>query len=142
MLPALAKVNLEPRNTRPSPTKARPPPPSASLSLSLSALSKTRRRIATKCALSPRQIDDETVSLFQKHDRLPVLSITRCKYGEPRSSANVIGIVLDGTQVTDTGLKLLSAYPKLTFVNVRNSRVTDAGVAELLKTFPKLRVLR
>ena len=95
-----------------------------------------------RIALSPRQIDDETLILFQKHDRLPVLSITRCKYGEPPSMANIVGFVLNGTQVTDAGLKLLSAYPKMQFVNVRNSRVTDAGVAELLKTFPKLRVLR
>jgi hypothetical protein len=30
----------------------------------------------------------------------------------------------------------------LKFINVHNTRVTDVGVAELQKTFPKLRVLR
>ncbi|WP_020470036.1 leucine-rich repeat domain-containing protein [Zavarzinella formosa] len=100
--------------------------------------SKTLKRID----LGPKQVDDETLSLLHEHDRLTLLSFTRCKYGEPRLAANVNGIVLVGTPVTDAGLKLLAAYPKLEFINVRNSRVTDAGVAELLKTFPKLKVYR
>ncbi len=92
--------------------------------------------------LSAKLVDDETLNLFHKIGRLELLSNTRCERGEQPSSKNVIGIALNNTAVTDEGLKLLKAYPKLAFINVRNSRVTDAGVAELLRTFPKLRVIR
>jgi internalin A len=92
--------------------------------------------------VAAKLVDDETLTLFHKAGRLEVLSNTRCEIGEEPSSANVVGIVLNNTQVTDEGLKLLKDYPKLEFINIRKSRVTDAGVAELLKTFPKLHVLR
>jgi internalin A len=92
--------------------------------------------------VTAKLIDDETLNLFHNVGRLEALSIMRCTFGETPSSENVVGIVLNNTQVTDEGLRLLKNYPKLRFINVHNSRVTDAGVAELLKTFPNLRVLR
>jgi UDP-N-acetylglucosamine 2-epimerase len=53
--------------------------------------------------VTAKLIDDETLTLFNKAGRLEALSNTHCEYGEPPSSKNVIGIVLNNTQVTDEG---------------------------------------
>jgi hypothetical protein len=102
------------------------------------AQSKSLREVAVPVD----RIDDDMLRTLHQLGRLPLLERVRCDYGEPRTSEHVVGIILDGTKVTDEGLKLLNAYPKLEFVNARNSPVTDAGLTELLKTFPDLEVHR
>jgi Leucine-rich repeat (LRR) protein len=124
-MPALTTLNL--RDTRVT-----------NKGLTLLLESKTLKRID----LGPKQVNDETLALLHRRDRLTLLSLTRCAYGEPRSAANVIGFVLSDTLVTDAAMPVLAAYPKLEFVNLRHTRVTDAGVTELQRNFPKLRVFR
>lgn len=92
--------------------------------------------------LTPRHVNDETLKLLHAPDRLTLLSLVRCEYDTPRTAANVVGLVLNNTEVTNEGLKLLKNYPKLEFINVRGSKVTQAGIAELVRTFPKLEVRR
>jgi hypothetical protein len=124
-MPALTTLNL--RDTRVT-----------NKGLTLLLESKTLKRID----LGPKQVNDETLALLHRRDRLTLLSLTRCAYGEPRSAANVIGFVLSDTLVTDAAMPVLAAYPKLEFVNLRHTRVTDAGVTELQRNFTKLRVFR
>jgi len=47
---------------------------------------------------------------------------------------------LDGTQVTDEGLRRLGRLRRLTYLNLRGTAVTDAGIAAL-RGMPRLRSL-
>jgi internalin A len=47
------------------------------------------------------------------------------------------GIFLDGTNVTDTGLKELAAIKQLRFLHLNETKVTDKGVEELKKALPE-----
>jgi len=49
---------------------------------------------------------------------------------------------ITGTEVTDAGLKELGNYKGLTKVYLKRTRVTDAGVAELLRNRPGLKIDR
>lgn len=97
---------------------------------------KTIKRIE----LDPQQISDATLRNLRAIDRLHLLDVMRSSAVRARSLADVRGVILTGTQVTDEGLKEL-AGANLEFINVRNSKVTAAGIAELTKMWPKLKVL-
>ncbi len=45
------------------------------------------------------------------------------------------------TQVTDTGLKELAGLKQLAALDLRDTKVTDAGVADLRKTLPKCHII-
>jgi hypothetical protein len=49
-------------------------------------------------------------------------------------------LALSDTQVTDAGLKLLVALKQLESLDLRNTMVTDAGVAELQRALPNCRI--
>lgn len=44
--------------------------------------------------------------------------------------------------MTDEGLQELAGCAGLELINMRQSKITDAGVAELKKTLPKRRVIK
>ena len=54
----------------------------------------------------------------------------------------VIGVRLDGLNATDAGLKELKELKNLRSLNLRATRVTDAGAAELQNALPKLKIRR
>lgn len=49
-------------------------------------------------------------------------------------------LLLEGTAVTDAGLELVAEYQKLTTVNVKKSKITEAGVKKLSAALPKCTV--
>jgi hypothetical protein len=55
---------------------------------------------------------------------------------------NLQVVQLIGTSTTDQDLRHLSALTKLVFVDLKDTKVTNAGVAELSKALPNCRVVR
>ena len=53
----------------------------------------------------------------------------------------VVGLNLDGTKITDAGLKKLTSLEKMRWVGLARSGVTDAGVKKLSKALPDCNVL-
>ncbi|MGL4553566.1 MAG: hypothetical protein ACRC33_20585 [Gemmataceae bacterium] len=53
---------------------------------------------------------------------------------------NLTTLCLWCTEVTDVGLKELAALKKLTSLGLINTKVTDAGVKELQKALPKCKI--
>src|SRR5438552_2461631 len=53
----------------------------------------------------------------------------------------VIGVNLGGAKVTDAGLKELKDLKKLTLLWLRDTKVTDAGVADLQKALPACKII-
>jgi len=51
------------------------------------------------------------------------------------------GLVLIGTPVTDAGLAHIREMPILGYVDLRQTKVTPAGVTDLKKAKPELRVI-
>jgi internalin A len=49
---------------------------------------------------------------------------------------------LNGTKVTDAGLKELKELKELTSLDVVETAVTDAGINELKEALPDIRVLK
>jgi len=50
-------------------------------------------------------------------------------------------LYLDGTDITDEGLKYLRSLKNLKELSLSNTGVTDEGCAELLKAIPDLEIL-
>jgi ankyrin repeat protein len=50
--------------------------------------------------------------------------------------------MLTGTPIPDDGLRLLATFPKLDYVNVMLTRITDEGVAETQRLRPSLKIDR
>ena len=53
----------------------------------------------------------------------------------------VVGLNLDGSKITDTGLKKLTTLKKIRWIGLARSAVTDAGVKKLSKALPDCNVL-
>lgn len=53
----------------------------------------------------------------------------------------VVGLNLDGSKITDAGLKKLTSLEKMRWVGLARSEVTDAGVKKLRKSLPDCNVL-
>ena len=51
-------------------------------------------------------------------------------------------LLLDGTKVTDKGLKELVSLKSLRAVNLRKTGVTKAGVGQLKKALPACRIFQ
>jgi len=49
---------------------------------------------------------------------------------------------LASTTITDVGLKHLAACKQLTLLNLTGTRVTAAGINELRKSLPRLRIVQ
>ena len=56
--------------------------------------------------------------------------------------ADVVLVYLDGTQVTDAGLKHLTGLTKLQALNLGSTQVTDAGVNTLQQALPNCQISR
>jgi internalin A len=54
---------------------------------------------------------------------------------------NLATIMLNGTQVTDAGLKELKNLKNLTWLDVSLTKVTDMGVKQLNKALPGCHIL-
>jgi hypothetical protein len=54
----------------------------------------------------------------------------------------VISVSLSGTQVADAGLKELKEFRGLDSLDLKDTNVTDAGVADLQQALPNLRIFR
>ncbi len=53
----------------------------------------------------------------------------------------VVGLNLDGSKITDTGLKKLTTLKKMRWIGLARSAVTDSGVKKLRKALPDCNVL-
>ena len=53
----------------------------------------------------------------------------------------VVGLNLDGANITDAGLSKLASLEKMRWVGLARSGVTDAGVKKLSKALPDCNVL-
>ena len=53
----------------------------------------------------------------------------------------VVGLNLDGSKITDAGLKKLTSLKKMRWIGLARSDVTDAGVKKLRKSLPDCNVL-
>jgi glycerol-3-phosphate dehydrogenase len=51
-------------------------------------------------------------------------------------------LFIENTRVTDAGLIHLAGIPKLTFLRLAGTQVTDEAIAKLKRTLPKLKVRR
>jgi len=72
-------------------------------------------------------------------DRWPDLEQARQHLAELKDLATPS---LNGTPVTDAGLKELTALKRLTSLSLANTKVTEAGVAELRRALPKCLIHR
>jgi len=54
--------------------------------------------------------------------------------------ANVTGLYLYGTKITDAGLKEVAKLQRLNTLDLRHTKVTKAGVAELKKALPNCKI--
>ncbi|HSQ57534.1 MAG TPA: hypothetical protein VLM40_17565 [Gemmata sp.] len=87
--------------------------------------------------LDPGKVTDDLLASLAGADRLHIL--WQCNSGRrsrPVNAEEVKGLSLDGTPVTDKGLKHLVSLNNLTSLSL-GSGVTDAGL-EVLEKFPKL----
>jgi len=55
--------------------------------------------------------------------------------------ANVTRLALNGTDITDASLKEVAKLQQLTDLDLYDTRVTQAGVAELQKALPKCDII-
>ena len=53
----------------------------------------------------------------------------------------VVGLNLDGSKITDKGLKKLTTLNKMRWIGLARSAVTDSGVKKLRKALPDCNVL-
>ncbi len=53
---------------------------------------------------------------------------------------NLTVLSLGGTRVTDASLDQLAVLPRLTTLELRNTKVTAAGVAKLAKALPQCKI--
>ena len=53
----------------------------------------------------------------------------------------VVGLNLDGSKITDAGIKKLTSLKKMRWIGLARSDVTDAGVKKLRKSLPDCNVL-
>ena len=51
-------------------------------------------------------------------------------------------LALSGTNITDAGLEHCKKFTKLAAINLKNTKVTDAGVASLQQAFPDCKIER
>ncbi|MFM8272360.1 MAG: restriction endonuclease subunit S [Gemmata sp.] len=78
------------------------------------------------------EVTDRTLGVLREVHRLPVLGNAEAAgNGRPIMPEDVIRLNLDGTQVTDAGLRELAAFKNLTNLYLGGSPVTDAGLKEL-----------
>lgn len=76
--------------------------------------------------------------------RLPFGQLTQGRMSSscPANEGEIIRLFLMKTAFNDESLRELANLKSPELLNVRETRVTDAGVAELQKALPKLQVLR
>jgi hypothetical protein len=88
--------------------------------------------------------DDATLRALREADLLHTYHMTQGRQSSqrPAADAEIVRLFLMKAPVTDEGLKTLAGLKSLQLLNVRGTRVTDQGVAELQKALPNLKVLR
>ena len=74
--------------------------------------------------------------------RLRFTQVTDAGLKELSALKNLTNLHLGGTQVTDAGLKELSALTNLIELYLSGTKVTDAGIRELKKALPKCTILK
>lgn len=96
----------------------------------------------TSLDVSPGILTDETLQFLRDNKMLHVLANARGKGGRPASLDSIIFMSLDDAPITDASVKHLLAMKSLVGVNLRRTRVSDKGVAELKTALPKVRINR
>jgi len=106
----------------------------------------------TTLYLSNHQVTDETLQTLRQMGMLHVLSQASAKRrpnqpgyeNSPRakSAAEVYELDLWKSPVTDIGLKELTIFENLARLELADTRVTEAGVAQLRKALPKCTIRR
>ena len=79
------------------------------------------------------KVTDRTLRTLRELGLLHALaSATAVGRGRPTKPEDVVEINLSSTEVTDTGLKELAAFPNLTRLYMWDTNVTDVGVKALV----------
>jgi internalin A len=97
----------------------------------------------TDLRLDRKQVTDGTLRALREIGLLHALGKMSAKGGKrPTSPDGVVSLDLNGTPVTDAGLKELAALKNLTDLDLRNTEVTDAGLGYLRQALPSCQIFR
>jgi hypothetical protein len=96
----------------------------------------------TSLAVSPGVLTDEALDYLADKKMLHALAIAKGRMGRPASAEDIYYMVLEGAPITDASVKHLTAMKSLFGVNLRGTRVTDKGVAQLKEALPNVQVTR
>jgi hypothetical protein len=98
---------------------------------------------------SNAQLTDESLRVFGRMSRIESLSLQGNHFTD-RGLEHLAGLThlsnlwigIGDCQVTDAGLSHLKGLPVLTRLEIQQSKVTDAGIAEFQQALPKCQILR
>ena len=112
----------------------------------LKEVAKLKQLTHLKLSFTP--VTDEGLAEVAKLQRLKLLTLFGCKMitdeglKEVAKLQRLNSLVLEGTEITDKGLKEVAKLKLVNFLNLRNTKTTEAGVAELQKALPNCRIYR
>ena len=98
-----------------------------------------------KISIANTHVTDSGVASFLKGDfQLRYLGLENCPVGHQTMSeigkhANLRGLNLNGTQITDSDLEYLYGLKKIKFLYVENTHVTTDAIMELKSKLPRIR---
>jgi hypothetical protein len=87
-------------------------------------------------------LNDEALDFLRQAKLLHVLANAKGKSVRPTSLEDIHYLVLARAPITDASIKHLVAMKALWGINLRGTRVSDQGVAELKKALPNLHITR
>jgi len=110
----------------------------------LKEVAKLSQLTHLKLAFTP--VTDEALKEVGGLKNLKLLSLYGCKMITDEGLKDIAGLhqlnslVLQGTNITDEGLKELAKLKLVSFLNLRETETTEAGVAQLQKALPNCRI--
>ncbi len=87
--------------------------------------------------LLPAQIDDDALRSLRESNQLHLIE----ELTFPRRSMSAKVIRLDGAAITDAGIKELADFKEVKTIIITNTKITEKGVEEIKKMWPKVKVV-
>jgi len=117
-------------------------------SLSTDALADfiDRHPTLTRVDLAGVQVDSKVMIALTKLSHLSTLSVNDKSFGDEEAMfvaqmKSLDGLLVQNSNISDAGLKKLTALNDLTFLRLGSTQVTDDGLRLIGTSFPKLRTL-
>ena len=102
------------------------------------------KHVPQQFSFDRRLIDDDLLALLVAKGWLyrPAKQQVSWVLTLPVEAEQLTSLSLEGSAVTDAGLKAVANCPNITYLNLSKTRITDAGLTAALKAHPKLQKVR